>query len=184
MNIAFEVQSRYASPDDAEMDIKKRITAKEIVIGFGHPVYTIADPATRSSRRSHGAFSRDAGSTTMFDVGRANRNRDVGHQAISPIWIGTARFPTIVMGWPTAIVHAPLRDCAALQAGARTSSSSVSTNKISGRREYTGPENRPFGAARRTRLNHAIAFRNVRVRNPPGSFDIAIMCGITESTAR
>ena len=41
---AFEVQSRYDDPDQAEADIRKRIAAKEIVLGFGHPVYTTVDP--------------------------------------------------------------------------------------------------------------------------------------------
>jgi 2-methylcitrate synthase len=42
--VALEIQERYANPDDAEIDIKKRLANKEVVIGFGHPVYTIADP--------------------------------------------------------------------------------------------------------------------------------------------
>lgn len=42
--VALEIQERYANPDDAEADIKKRLENKEVVIGFGHPVYTIADP--------------------------------------------------------------------------------------------------------------------------------------------
>ena len=42
--VAFEIQSRYATPDEAEADIRRRVAAKEVIIGFGHPVYTIADP--------------------------------------------------------------------------------------------------------------------------------------------
>ncbi len=42
--VAFEIQQRYASPDEAEHDIRRRVAAKEVIIGFGHPVYTIADP--------------------------------------------------------------------------------------------------------------------------------------------
>ncbi|WP_328708119.1 citrate/2-methylcitrate synthase, partial [Pseudomonas ogarae] len=42
--VAFEVQKRYDSPDDAEADIKARVERKEVVIGFGHPVYTVSDP--------------------------------------------------------------------------------------------------------------------------------------------
>jgi 2-methylcitrate synthase len=45
--VAFEVQSRYANPDEAEADIVRRIQAKEIVIGFGHPVYTTGDPRNK-----------------------------------------------------------------------------------------------------------------------------------------
>jgi 2-methylcitrate synthase len=42
--VALEIQQRYASPDDAEADIRRRIAEREVVIGFGHPVYTTADP--------------------------------------------------------------------------------------------------------------------------------------------
>jgi 2-methylcitrate synthase len=42
--VAFEIQSRYATPDVAEADIRRRVADKEVIIGFGHPVYTIADP--------------------------------------------------------------------------------------------------------------------------------------------
>jgi 2-methylcitrate synthase len=42
--VAFEIQERYASPDAAEADIRARVAAKEVIIGFGHPVYTTGDP--------------------------------------------------------------------------------------------------------------------------------------------
>jgi len=42
--VALEIQERYANPDEAEANIRKRVEAKEVVIGFGHPVYTIGDP--------------------------------------------------------------------------------------------------------------------------------------------
>jgi 2-methylcitrate synthase len=42
--VALEIQRRYATPDDAEADIRARVAAKEVIIGFGHPVYTISDP--------------------------------------------------------------------------------------------------------------------------------------------
>src|SRR3546814_17155419 len=45
--VAFEIQQRYDTPDEAEADIKARVEKKEVVIGFGHPVYTIADPRTK-----------------------------------------------------------------------------------------------------------------------------------------
>ena len=47
--VAFEIQQRYATPDEAEADIRARVAAKEIIIGFGHPVYTIV----RSAQRGH-----------------------------------------------------------------------------------------------------------------------------------
>uniref|UniRef100_UPI00158E8992 citrate/2-methylcitrate synthase n=1 Tax=Caballeronia sp. BCC1704 TaxID=2676300 RepID=UPI00158E8992 len=45
--VAFEIQSRYETPDEAEADIKRRVENKEVVIGFGHPVYTISDPRNK-----------------------------------------------------------------------------------------------------------------------------------------
>lgn len=42
--VAFDIQSRYSSPDVAEADIRRRVAAKEVIIGFGHPVYTVSDP--------------------------------------------------------------------------------------------------------------------------------------------
>jgi 2-methylcitrate synthase len=45
--VAFEIQKRYDNPDEAEADIRARVERKEVVIGFGHPVYTVAIRATR-----------------------------------------------------------------------------------------------------------------------------------------
>jgi 2-methylcitrate synthase len=42
--VAFEIQKRYDNPDEAEADIRRRVEKKEVVIGFGHPVYTVSDP--------------------------------------------------------------------------------------------------------------------------------------------
>ena len=53
---AFEVLSRYRTPEEAEKDILRRLDAKEIVIGFGHPVYTTGDPRNKVIRKSRGAF--------------------------------------------------------------------------------------------------------------------------------
>jgi 2-methylcitrate synthase len=44
---SFEVQRRYATPDDAEADIRRRVAAREVIIGFGHPVYTTGDPRNK-----------------------------------------------------------------------------------------------------------------------------------------
>ena len=65
---AFEVQSRYASPAEAETDIKARIANKEIVIGFGHPVYTVSDPRNKIIKEVARRLSQEAGSMTMFDI--------------------------------------------------------------------------------------------------------------------
>ncbi len=66
--VAFEIQKRYDSPDEAEADIRRRIENKEVVIGFGHPVYTIADPRNKVIKEVARRLSQHAGTTKMFDI--------------------------------------------------------------------------------------------------------------------
>jgi len=66
--VAFEIQKRYDTPDEAEADIRRRVEAKEVVIGFGHPVYTISDPRNEVIKVVARRLSEDAGSTRMFDI--------------------------------------------------------------------------------------------------------------------
>jgi 2-methylcitrate synthase len=65
---AFRIQSRYHSADEAEADIRERVGRKEIVIGFGHPVYTVGDPRNEVIKRVAKDLSEEAGNMTMFDV--------------------------------------------------------------------------------------------------------------------
>ncbi|MCC6717269.1 MAG: 2-methylcitrate synthase [Acetobacteraceae bacterium] len=66
--VAFEIQSRYATPDEAEADIRARVAAKEVIIGFGHPVYTIADPRNKIIKEVARRLSAEAGSMKLFDI--------------------------------------------------------------------------------------------------------------------
>ena len=66
--VAFEIQKRYDNPDEAEADIRKRVENKEVIIGFGHPVYTISDPRNKVIKEVAHRLSKDAGSTKMFDI--------------------------------------------------------------------------------------------------------------------
>ena len=66
--VAFEIQKRYDTPDDAEADIRRRMEAKEVVIGFGHPVYTVSDPRNVVIKGVAKRLSDDAGSRKMFDI--------------------------------------------------------------------------------------------------------------------
>jgi 2-methylcitrate synthase len=65
---SFEIQKRYDSPDEAEADIRRRVDAKEVIIGFGHPVYTIADPRNKVIKEVARSLSQDAGSLKMFGI--------------------------------------------------------------------------------------------------------------------
>jgi 2-methylcitrate synthase len=66
--VAMEIISRYATPDEAEADIRARIERKEIVIGFGHPVYTIGDPRNPIIKEISRKLCREGGNQALFDV--------------------------------------------------------------------------------------------------------------------
>jgi 2-methylcitrate synthase len=66
--VGFEVMNRYETPDDAENDILTRVRNKEVVIGFGHPVYTIADPRNKVIKEVARTLSQDTNDMKMFDI--------------------------------------------------------------------------------------------------------------------
>jgi 2-methylcitrate synthase len=66
--VALEIQQRYQSADEAEADIKKRLVTKEVVIGFGHPVYTIADPRNPIIKAIAKSISTENNDLKLFDV--------------------------------------------------------------------------------------------------------------------
>ncbi len=66
--VSFEIQKRYDSVDEAEADIRARVAAREVVIGFGHPVYTIADPRNEVIKEVARRLSKEQGDMRMFDI--------------------------------------------------------------------------------------------------------------------
>ncbi len=66
--VAFDIQSRYANADEAEADIVKRVAEKQVVIGFGHPVYTVSDPRNVVIKGVAERLSKAAGNTKLYDI--------------------------------------------------------------------------------------------------------------------
>ncbi|HTB82029.1 MAG TPA: 2-methylcitrate synthase [Candidatus Sulfotelmatobacter sp.] len=66
--VSFEIQKRYTTPDEAEADIVRRVANREVIIGFGHPVYTVSDPRNVVIKEVAQLLSREAGDLKMYDV--------------------------------------------------------------------------------------------------------------------